>query len=85
MKKVQIQGFSQRVKCLRKRSGLTQRELADKLCLAHNTISQYEAGVNQPNMGILVRIAEAFGVTTDYLLGVTEEKNNNQEAKTCLK
>jgi hypothetical protein len=36
-------------------------------------------------MGILVRIAEAFGVTTDYLLGVTEEKNNNQEAKTCLK
>lgn len=53
--------------------------------MAHNTISQYEAGVNQPNMGILVRIAEAFGVTTDYLLGVTEEKNNNQEAKTCLK
>lgn len=57
---------------LRQDSGMTQKELADKLYVTVGTISNYEHGVHLPDVEKLVELAEIFGVTTDYLLGRAE-------------
>jgi len=54
---------------LRKRNKLTQKELATYFKVAESTISGYENGVREPNLEMLVRIADFFNVSTDFLLG----------------
>lgn len=53
----------------RKNSGLTQSELADKLCLTRQAISKYELGDSFPDISILIQIAELFEITLDELVG----------------
>lgn len=57
---------------LRKEKGLGQKELALLLNMSIGTISNYENGVHSPDLLTLCRLANFFGVTTDYLLGRTE-------------
>ncbi|MCI9336533.1 MAG: helix-turn-helix transcriptional regulator [Lachnospiraceae bacterium] len=57
---------------LRKEKVLGQKEMASLLNLSVGTISNYENGVHSPDLDTLCRLAEFFGVTTDYLLGRTE-------------
>lgn len=58
-----------RLKALRVRLGLTQKGLAAKLGgVAHNTISMWESGETEPGVENIVRLAQFFGVTIDYLL-----------------
>jgi len=57
-----------RLKALRVRLGLTQRRLAETLGVAHNTLSSWESGGTEPDIGNIVRLAQFFGVTIDYLL-----------------
>lgn len=52
----------------RKKLGLSQEELAEKLNISQKSISKYELGNRKPQYKVLVRMAEYFGVTTDYLL-----------------
>ena len=59
---------------LRKNHNLTQKELGDSMGLSKAVISKYENGLGYPSYDILIKFAEYFGVTTDYLLGVTEGK-----------
>ncbi len=56
------------IKLLRVESGLTQRELAEKIGSAASTISGIERGARTPRAVMLKKIAEHFGVTIDYLL-----------------
>lgn len=56
---------------LRTEKGLYQKELAVKLKVSVGTISNYEKGRHYPDPATLCKIAEFFGVTTDYLLGRT--------------
>jgi transcriptional regulator with XRE-family HTH domain len=65
--------ISNRLKKMRKELGITQRQLAYCLSVAHNTISQYEKGVINPSLSFVVKLAKLFEVSTDYLLGVTED------------
>ena len=53
---------------LRKQADMTQSELADKLNVTHQAISRYEKGHCFPDVSILVRLAEVFGVTLDELI-----------------
>ena len=62
-----------RIKGLREGLRLTQRQLAAKLQVAHNTVSQYENGTIYPSLGMVVELAQIFDVTTDYLLGADKE------------
>jgi len=62
-----------RLKKIREENQFTQRKLADVLHVAHNTISQYENGLCFPKADTLVAFADAFDVTTDYLLGIEDE------------
>lgn len=59
----------ERLRELRKKAGLTQRQLADALYVNRNTYQNYEAGSTQPDFAILKKIAQYFNVTIDYLLG----------------
>lgn len=67
--------LSERLKALRRASNMKQSELADKLSLSQQTISLYEANKRHPDLDTLVRLADEFHVSTDYLLGRTEHRN----------
>lgn len=55
---------------LRKRKGITQKELGDILSVSMKTISKWETGVVYPDISMLPMIAEYFGVSVDMLLGI---------------
>jgi len=63
--------FGNRLRQLRKEKGLTQAELAKLLSIGESTISFYESGKRQPDYETLIRIADLFNVSVDYLLGRT--------------
>lgn len=64
--------LQERIRELRKTSGLTQQELGRVLGVAKNTISQYETGTNAPNDDIKIALANYFNVSMDYLMGKTD-------------
>ena len=63
--------LSERLKRLRQSMHLSQEQLARLLGVDRSTISSYESNVRQPPLDTLSRIADVFGVSTDYLLGRT--------------
>jgi transcriptional regulator with XRE-family HTH domain len=73
--------FSQRLKELRQSRNLSQSELAGELQISNRTISMYEQGNSEPSISILVKIAEYFNVTTDYLVGMA---NNSSAKNQCI-
>lgn len=60
------------LKQARKLSGMTQKEVADKIGVGQSTYKNYECGFREPNGDTIVQLANLFGVTTDYLLGREE-------------
>ncbi|MGL4605892.1 MAG: helix-turn-helix domain-containing protein [Eubacteriaceae bacterium] len=63
---------------LRKRTGLTQVELAKKLEISHSSIAMYESGKREPSVEKLEEIADFFNVDISFLLGKGSE-NVKQE------
>lgn len=61
--------FGNRLSELRKQNNLTQKELAEKFDLTPKAISFYELGQREPDIDTVIKLAEFFHVTTDYLLG----------------
>ena len=53
---------------LRKKAGLSQRQLAERLHLSNSAVGMYEQGRRQPSVDILVALSLEFGVTLDYLI-----------------
>lgn len=66
--------FGENFKKLRKSRNLTQKEMGTKIGLSKAVVSKYENGMGYPTYDVLIRIAQYFGVTTDYLLGVASGK-----------
>lgn len=60
---------------LRKDFGLTQDELAEILKINKHSISSYERDKSEPPDAIKIGIAKFFGVSVDYLLGLTDDPN----------
>ena len=52
----------------RKRIGLSQEELAEKLNVSRQSVSKWEGAQSIPDINRIIMLAEIFGVTTDYLL-----------------
>lgn len=61
---------------LRKEQSITQDYLADLLNVSRTTIVRYEKGTCEPDIATLVKIADIFNVSLDYLLGRTIHKHN---------
>ena len=63
-----------RIKDLREDAVLTQQEIAQYLHIKQNTYSQYENGHRQLPIEVLIALAKYYKTSTDYLLGLTDEK-----------
>ena len=63
--------YGARIREQRKRFGWTMKQLGQKLDLAESTISGYENEIRRPDVEALVRFADLFDVSVDYLLGRT--------------
>lgn len=68
--------FTKRLRALREDSDIKQKEIAEALQIKPNTYNRYECGVNEPDMAMLIKIADYFAVSLDYLLG-HQPKNTN--------
>lgn len=68
-------GFKDRLAKLRKELGLTQEDFAQKIGYTRTAISAWEIGRNEPSNADTVKIADFFGVSTDYLLGKSDIRN----------
>lgn len=60
--------FSNKLKELRKKNGLTQLELSKKLGIGQSTIGMYESNIRKPSYEVIKKIADYFNVTVDYLI-----------------
>ena len=65
--------FGERVYLLRKQSGLSQKQLGVVLGLSNKAICTMEGGSRGTTIERLVMLAEYFHVSTDYLLGITDD------------
>ncbi len=66
-----------RLRQLRTERGLSQIRLAMELSVSQHTISRYETGEREADYATLIRIADFFGVSVDYLLGRTDNPKMN--------
>ena len=67
-----------RLKQLRRARGITQLKMAIDLSMSQNTVSRYENGEREPGISELLRIADYFHVSVDYLLERTENPEINK-------
>ena len=78
------------LKAARKKSGKTQKEVAEGIGIGQGTYKNYETGAREPNGETLVAIANYFDVSTDYLLGRQEATDSKKPLdefaqRECLK
>ena len=65
--------FSEKLLELRRREGLSQEQLADRLGVTRQSVSKWESGAAAPELSKLVALSELFSVSVDYLVGLTDE------------
>ena len=65
--------FCKRIKELRLENQLTQKRLAEILNTTNSAVCDWERGRTQPDLQTLTKIAVLFGVTTDYLVGLSDD------------
>ena len=81
--------FHEKLQRLRKQSGLTQEELAQKLYVSRTAISKWESGRGYPNIDSLKAIASCFSVTVDDLLSgdelltIAQDEQKKTTSQTC--
>ena len=63
------ESITSNIKRLRKESGLTQQQVADKVNVSRSAYSQYEMGLKQPTIDTLVKSADLYKCSLDYLVG----------------
>lgn len=75
-----LMNIGNRIKVLRTKNNMTQKELSIKLGLTPKMISFYETSQRMPPIDIIIKLVTIFDVSSDYLLGLTNinlnEKNN---------
>jgi transcriptional regulator with XRE-family HTH domain len=64
--------FSERLKWLRERKGLTQKEMAEKLDISRSNYSKYEYGQREPTIETLRKFPDILGESLDFLVGVID-------------
>ncbi len=69
--------IAESLKRFRLQFGYTQSEVADKIGVMQQMYYKYEAGKNIPSAEVIVKIAAAFNVSADYLLGLSDIPSNS--------
>ena len=77
--------FSEKLKELRRRDGITQLQAAKHLGVSLGAVGNWESGKRTPDAEMLVHIADTFGVTVDYLLGRADDAGTAPtEVERCI-
>ena len=66
---------------IREATGMTRKEVAEKIGIDQSTYGKYELGKLQPSVTVLDRIAYLYSTSTDYLLGLTDNPDKNIVAR----
>ena len=69
--------IGERIKELRKKNGWTQEQVADKIGVTKSVVSFYERNNRTPSPEMLVKFAQLYEVSADYLLGIEEVDDNH--------
>lgn len=67
--------IGERLTKLREEKGFMQRDVAEKLGIAPNTLSGYERNLRNPDSETLLKLASFYNVSTDFILGAKETDN----------
>jgi len=72
---------------LRTSKGVTQEDVAQSLSISNKTVSKWENGASTPDLPMVIELAKYYGVTTDTLLGLSEDKKQSttEEIRTLFK
>lgn len=70
--------LAQRLRECRKEKGLTQSQVAIYCDITEKAYQNYELMTREPKLEIVVKLAEFFEVSVDYLVGRTDKKNVNK-------
>lgn len=74
-----MENIGERLLRLRKEKGLTQEEVGARLSLSPQSVSKWENGTSLPEIDTLGKLADLYGVSTDYLLG----RDDAKERRSC--
>ena len=78
------QYFSDTLKKLRNKKGLSQLELADRLFVTRSTVSRWESGNRLPDAVMITRLAEVLGVDGSILFDAVEQSADDNEPHIAL-
>lgn len=68
-----------RLRALRQEQNISMKQLGDIFGMAESTISLYENEKRKIDTDMLIKFANYFNVSTDYLLGITDERNSSSD------
>ena len=71
--------LSDKIMELRKRNGMSQEALAEKLDVSRQSVSKWETGESVPDLDRIIKLSEIFGVSTDYLLAASLNSNYEKD------
>lgn len=72
--------FAKRVNELRKAKGINQAQLAERVGVSKTSANLYESATRAPDIQVLARYAKVLGVTSDYLLGLSDNRTQGNAA-----
>ena len=76
---LELQIFADRLKELRTKLNITQKDFAEKIGVTAAALSAYENNVKNPSVSVAKRIAENFSVSIDWLCGLSDKMTNSSE------
>lgn len=74
-----VKSLGKRLKSLREREGLSQKRAAEIFGLTNTQLSRYENDIHSPDPELLRKLSEYYHVSTDYILGVSDNPNSKGE------
>ena len=74
--------FGDKLRALRMEKKLTQNDLAARLGIVGASVSSYEKSKQYPSVEVLIQLCQIFDVSSDYLLGLSDDKNFNTSTLT---
>ncbi|MDE6785294.1 MAG: helix-turn-helix domain-containing protein, partial [Ruminococcus sp.] len=76
--------FADKIIELRKKAGMSQDELAEKVNVSRQSVSKWEGAQSIPDLSKILKLSEIFGVSTDYLLKDDFEKTAQEASETVI-
>lgn len=76
--------FAARISGLRKERGISQKKAASDLGISSALLSHYENGIRECGLDFVRKISSYYHVSSDYILGLTEERGRESEGGTTL-